>query len=359
MIVLFVLTSNLSAQKQDRIWLFSDSAGIDFNDIANPVAIQSNLTDPCLTSFTSIADNSGQLLFYSGGVNLTLKPMRIFDRTENIMQGGDSLRGYPWVCQGNMIIPFPGDSTKFYVFIADRDGSIGNSIYYSIVDVTLNGGMGAVISRDNLLLTDHVNEKLNAAKHANGRDYWVMLMSSNTNQLFHKFLITPYGIQGPFDQLTGSTDNRNAFHGQMIFSKNGNKLGLVGSNSSVDIFDFDRCTGDLYNYREVGEGVTSLQNYYFGCSFSSDENVFYTSSIWYEYKNIYQYNLNASDIRASKQLIYSYPDTGSMQGVELGMHLLGPDNKIYIVKGEGFNGINSDTYHTHHLTRTQSVIRAA
>ncbi|MBP9789777.1 MAG: T9SS type A sorting domain-containing protein [Bacteroidia bacterium] len=348
-IVLFLFQISVTkAQKQDRIWLFPDSGGIDFNNLSNPVSFRSNISYPTYWS-TNISDNQGQLLFYVCGANLNLKPMRIYDRNGDLMQGADTLEGYPWVCQGSMILPMPDDSMKYYVFIARRDGGLGNSMFYNLVDMNLNGGLGEVISRDNLLISDHVNEKLNATKHANGRDWWIILMSTNTNQLFHKFLITPQGIQGPFDQLIGSSDNRNSFHGQMIFSKDGSKLGLVGSNSSVDIYDFDRCTGDLFNYKQVGEGITTLQNYYFGCSFSPNGNIFYTSSIWYEYKNIYQYDLTAFDIRSTKQLIYAYQDTGVYQGLSIGAHLLGPDGKIYIAKGDAFIGGNSDTYYTHHM----------
>ena len=347
-ILAFVLSLELAAQKQDRIWLFPDSAGIDFNDINNPVAINCNLVPPDAVS-ASMADDSGNLLFYTGGVSLNLRPMRIFDRFGSVMQGGDTLIGYPWVSQGNMIIPFPDDPNKYYVFIANRDGALGNSLRIEVVDMSMNSGLGSVVLRDSLLLTDHINEKLNACKHANGRDWWVVVQSTATNQLFHKFLITPEGILGPFDQLIGSGDNINKFHGQMVFSKNGDKLGLVSGNATVDIFDFDRCTGDLFNYKEVGEGIFSLQNYYHGCSFSPNGNIFYTSSIWYEYKNIYQYDLTAPDIRATKQTIYSYPDTGLLTHVSLGAHLLGPDDKIYIVKGNGFGGQNWDTYYTHHI----------
>jgi len=348
-IILILFSLKCFAQKQDRIWLFAYQSGIDFNDISNPIPLSSNITSPGVVSFASIANNSGELLFYTAGVDLTLFPMRIFDKNGNVMHDGDSLKGYPWVCQGSMIIPFPNDSSKYYIFISDRDGAIGNSLYYSIVDMSLNNGLGSVIARENLMLSDHINEKLNAVKHANGRDWWLIVQSTNTDSLFHKFLISPTGISGPFNQLIGSGDNRNKAHGQMIFSKDGRRLGLVSSNATVDLFDFDRCTGELFNYIGVGEGVTSAPNFYYGCSFSPNGNVFYTSSIRYEYKNIYQYDLTASDIQSSKQLIYSYPDTGLLQNVEMGMHLLGPDDRIYIAKGIYPGTPNWDTYYTHHM----------
>ena len=33
----------------------------------------------------------------------------------------------------------------------------------------------------------------------------------------------------------------------------------------------------------------------------------------------------------------------------MGQHLLGPDDKIYIAKGNGFTQPNTDTYYTHHI----------
>jgi hypothetical protein len=215
--------------------------------------------------------------------------------------------------------------------------------------MSYNGGLGKVLSKNNLLLGDFVNEKMNATKHANGRDWWLLLMSTNTDQLYHKFLITPDGIQGPFDQSIGSMDNPNKFYGQTIFSKDGNRFVAASENSVIDVYDFDRCSGDLYNYQQAGEGIYSDPNRYFGCSISPNGNVLYTSLVWYEYKNVYQYDLTASNILASKQLIYSYPDTGQLQSVSFGQHLLGPDDRIYITKGNGINGTNSDTYSTHHL----------
>ena len=266
------------------------------------------------------------------------------------MLGGDTLIGYPWIGQGNMIIPFPGDTNKYFVFISSRDGAIGNSLRISIVDMSLNSGLGMVIIRDSLILADHINEKMNAVKHANGRDWWVVVQSNGIDSLFHKFLISPNGIDGPFDQIIGSGANSNKAFGQLIFSRDGSKLGLVSPNATIDLFDFDRCTGNLSNYLDIGERVQADSNSYFGCSFSPNGRFFYTST-WYlhEYKNVYQYDLASPDIKASKQIIFSYQDTGAYYQLGFGAHLLGPDDKIYIAKGNSFTGTNSNTYYTHHI----------
>jgi hypothetical protein len=349
LLFLIIISINLYSQKQDRIWLFADSAGIDFNDLSNPVPINCNISEPCFLSFSSIANNQGQLLFYVAGIDLSPKAVCVFDKNGNPMLNGDTLIGDPFVGQGCMIIPFSSDTNKYYVFVSDRNGAIGNSMHYSIVDMSLNGGLGSLISRDNLLLPDHVNEKLNAVKHANGRDWWVIVQSCNTDSLFHKFLISNDTILGPYDQFIGSGNNRDKWMGQMIFSKDGSKVVVAAENATLDIFDFDRCSGELYNYRAAGEGVFSEENAYFGCSISPDGKVLYTSSDYPNHKNVYQYDLTSNNIISTKQTIISIPDTGVLHYHNIGQHLLGPDNRIYVMRGTGFHGIDTDNYYTHHM----------
>ena len=346
-------TQRVFSQKQDRIWLFPDSAGIDFNNLSNPISIPSNITDPCLVNFSNICDANGNLLFYSTGLELTFNSIGVFDKFGNLMEGGDTLIGYPWVSDGSLILPIPGDSTKYYLFVGVRTGSMGNHMYYNIVDMSQNGGLGKVISRDNPLLSDYVNEKMAAVKHANGRDWWLILMSTNTDSLFHKFLITPDSIIGPIDQKIGSADNPNKFFGHMLFSQDGSKMVAASSNSMLDLYDFDRCSGDLFNYRNLGEPVYSVANRYVGCSISPNGNVLYAASVDYQAKNLYQFDLTASNIHSTKQMIISYPDTGNMHLIGFYGQKLGPDGKIYVVKANGF-GTNSDTYNTHHLDVIQS-----
>ncbi len=343
------------AQKQDRIWLFADSAGIDFNDPANPVAIYSNLTrsngaliQPA-ASFSSIADNSGQLLFYSAGIETNFdRGGRVFNKYMQVMPHGDSIFAYPWIGQGCLIVPYADSQTKFFLFTLNRQGNGYTYSYYSVIDMSLDSGRGDVTIKNIPLVVDEVNEKMTAVKHANGRDWWVILQATNTDE-FIKFLITPNSLSAPIRQAIGSIYNPAKFFGQMFFSKDGDKLGLVGSGGYVDIFDFDRCSGDLFNYRNAGEQVFSQQNRYVGCSFSPNGNVFYASPNWYEYKNIYQYDLTASNILATKQTVFNYPDTGIFQYLQMGQHLLGPDGNIYVAKGNGYGGINSNTYYTHHI----------
>ena len=58
-----LVTDESKAQNRNSIWCFGDSAGINFSNINNPVPFTSSVEGR--GSCVSIADNNGNLLFYS------------------------------------------------------------------------------------------------------------------------------------------------------------------------------------------------------------------------------------------------------------------------------------------------------
>ena len=62
-ILSLILTGEIKAQNKNSVWCFGDSAGIDFSNINNPAPFTSSVEGR--GSCVSIADNNGNLLFYS------------------------------------------------------------------------------------------------------------------------------------------------------------------------------------------------------------------------------------------------------------------------------------------------------
>jgi hypothetical protein len=63
LIFILLVTDALKAQNNNSIWCFGDSAGINFSNINNPVPYYSAMRGR--GSCASIADDTGNLLFYS------------------------------------------------------------------------------------------------------------------------------------------------------------------------------------------------------------------------------------------------------------------------------------------------------
>ena len=60
--------------------------------------------------------------------------------------------------------------------------------------MTLNNGLGDVVSKNSIVLQDILFwGELNATRHANDRDWWLLCHRVNSNK-YYKVLITPYGI---------------------------------------------------------------------------------------------------------------------------------------------------------------------
>ncbi len=56
-------------QGKNAIWCFGDSAGIDFNNVANPIVFSSGMN--AVGSCASISDSSGNLKFYCSTPDIT------------------------------------------------------------------------------------------------------------------------------------------------------------------------------------------------------------------------------------------------------------------------------------------------
>lgn len=341
LLILGLLVQSLScfAQKEDVYWIFGDSVGVNFSNLNNPTAfiIPHNISS--LENYNSIADKNGNLLFYMTGYEPGTIPntfyfMKIFNSQHLLMENSDSILTDISETQGTIFIPFPNEINKYYVF-HKQHWTGGTSLYYSIIDLSFNNGLGKVVSKNNLLSSNYFDEKLIAVKHGNGLDWWIITHLSNSDK-FNIYLINSSGISTPINQSIGPLvpDDLCSLTGQMKATKQGDKIVFVNSYDKINLFDFDRCSGVLSNYNNFGHFNYNWCIGYYGCSFSSSGNRLYVSKA----DSIFQYNLEASSIQNSEILLWV--DTNLLAN-EIGQHQLGPDGKIYVSNmSSGSNNVN-------------------
>lgn len=318
----------LYGQREAAIWYFGENAGLDFNGGA-PVTLidgQVRTQEGC----AAISDFNGNLLFYTDGVT-------VWDRTHTPMPNGTGLNGHPSSTQSGIIVPAPGNPDVYYVFTVDELAD-SEGLQYSIVDLTLNGGLGDITTK-NVILETPVMEKLTAVVHANGTDIWVVAHRNPGNE-FIAYLVTSTGISaapvvsaiGFYASLTRHVG------GYLKFSPDGNFLASASTEGNyLQIFRFNNTTGIISDplafesfYTAVAEGRI-MTNY--GVEFSSDSSKLYIqSTIYFNYPNrnsrIYQFDLsnyNAAAIEASAVLVANQP-------TEIGALQLAIDGKIYVTQ---------------------------
>jgi hypothetical protein len=336
-------------QKEGNIWTFPDRVSINFNNISN-ISIDTSADGanngmlPSLNS-TSISDSAGNLFCYTNNLNIGYRVMNVYDGIHHIMPNGSNL--YSKSIFSSLLLTYPGIDSLIYLFYIGRDSINTNNfmLFFSLINKNLNGGFGDVTLRDSVIFYGTLaGTRLSACKHANGRDWWVFIKEYGNN-IYHYFLLTSTGIDSVSTQSVGSATNG---FGKLIFSNNGTKLMNVGVNGVVDVFDFDRCSGLLSNYLDIGEHLAGNQYQYFNAAFSPNGNLIYVSP-WNIVKVFYQWNLNAGDlnaIKASKTEINYYPDTGEVTSYTYFGHNLAPDGKIYIpIANNYFAGGSTNVTH--------------
>lgn len=316
----------LNGQNRNNVWCFGDSAGIDFNS-GIPLPISSSLDSR--GSCASISDTNGQLLFYAsydadiytiGGP--TYQGGEIYNSQNVTMQNGDSIIMALWYREV-VITDMPITNSHYYIFSTAVNGNYG--LFYSIIDMSQNGGLGSVTQKNIQLQNFRVSDGLAAIKHGNGRDWWILFRNwTNVNSNFYQYLITPNGISNVIIQSIGSSTD-NGFS-KIIFSHDGSKMLLINYPGLLEIYDFDRCTGLISNPVTIHvEPVTLPFNNFWSAEFSPNGRYLYVSS----YKDtcyLYQYDLQAPNPVSTRITL----DTITNYLIGIGNLKLAPDGKIYM-----------------------------
>ena len=308
----------------DRInytWFFGGNAGIDFNFIesgATPVAISGAVTSQ--EGCAAVCDQEGAILFYTDGET-------VYTKENTQMSNGFGLSSSGTSTQSAIIIPQPG-SNKYYIFTTDFNGN-PNGFEYSIVDMSLQGGLGQVGPKNISLIGTPLSEKVTAV--CDGDDYWVITHTSG-DSTFYSYKITSTGVSPAVTTTIGSVHN--TARGYMKATPNGEKLiSCLYDEDIIDIFDLNVTAGTLSNFITLTGFTYDIGPY--GVEFSSDSSKFYISEGAGD--KIYQFDLTYSGATDIIDNVIELPTisgssfTGAtVSGASIGALQMGPDEKIYV-----------------------------
>ena len=318
---LVFLSISLLAQKEGNIWYFGYKAGLDFNS-GSPKALSDGMINT-LEGCATISDINGCLLFYTDGIT-------IWNKNHQIMTNGSGLLGHSSSTQSGVIVPKPGSNSIYFVFTVNEVARM-EGINYSIVDMSLSGGLGEVTIKNFQLITPAL-EKLTAVKHANQTDIWV-IVHEFPGDAFYSYLVTSLGIiASPVISHSGVPVSQAQYcRGYMKASPDGRHLAVAHSwSTNAELFNFDNATGMVSNPVTFAGFNFEAQ---YGIEFSPSSQLLYIGE-WYSGTSIYQYDLNAANIAASRIVI------GTDSGASIGALQLGPDGRIYVaVDGRHYLGL--------------------
>lgn len=366
------------AQNEANNWYFGNNAGLNF-DTDPPTALHDgalSTNEGC----SSISSSDGQLLFYTDGRTVWNKLHQPMSNANYAASTNyDGLHGDPSSTSSGLIVPHPTENHLYYVFTLDEphhdnanaypnqgpadingnpineytdvpghqvpldDDGYNNGLNYSLVDMTLNNGLGDIVStQKNIhLITYNINdteevkykasEKITAVRSSDCSSIWLI---THFIDKFYAFKIDENGVNtNPVISQIGpavTTDNyRRAALGYMKASPNGEKI-IVAHNTmnysqdqlnnddgdgNVYLFDFDNTTGQVTNPLRLIDNVNA-----YGAAFSSSSQKAYAVI---NNMTIYQWNLEANTVEDSGVII-------SNDNNQKGALQLGPDGKIYV-----------------------------
>jgi hypothetical protein len=337
-----LVSQSALAQKHDNIWLMGYDATyapndsfcvsvFDFSSGVLQVGVNGEMEAFFQETNASLCNAEGQLLAYSNGVH-------IFNRYHEKMENGSWLVNDVPLESYNMpqgvLMFFMPNNDDYIVLIHPKKTYVQSPVwtttitklYYSVIDITANNGAGKAVQKSVPLLTDTLDYgKLTAVRHGNGRDWWIIANEASSNR-FYKILLGPEGLSIHDNQAIGAAVPLSL--GQAVFSPNGKIFATVGGVDDVEgnflnVYDFDPCSGMLSNPQQLNwhDNAQSI-----GMAISPNSRFLYVPA----FKNIYQYDLLASDLALSRKTVAIYDGYQSPFGSTFYLAQLAPDNKIYI-----------------------------
>ena len=364
------------AQNEASFWYFGQNAGLQFDISSGTVTAVTNGQLSTLEGCTSISDTDGNLLFYSDGRtiwNANHQPM------PNASEAfGTGLKGDDSSTSSGLIVPKPQDLTQYYIFTVDEphhfnssafpnendDDGVNDGLMYSLVDITLEGGLGNVVDTEKnvpLITYDETNptevefkcsEKITAVKADDCSSFWVITHFTNK---FYAFKVDINGVDttpvisevGPEVPVSGY--RRNAL-GYLKASPDGTKLVAAhfgfatgfaqDAPGGVYLFDFDNDTGIVSNSVELVGPQSNSSPY--GVEFSAENTkVYATLGIGAQgngTSQLVQWDLLSDNIPASQNLI------SLSNNISAGALQLGLDQRIYRARLDFSNFGNSGRY---------------
>jgi gliding motility-associated-like protein len=330
-----------NAQGENNNWAIGNRIGISF-DAQPPSVFNTNIQAPFRSA--AVSDSNGNLLFYTNGVNIWNKNNQIMPNGHGIVdtfifmipRGGDAY-----------IVPVPGNNNQYYVFTGPVAGNWGNnfdilsdtSLRYSVVDMTLNGGLGDVLpGKKRILLESGISNAITLGGYGTC-DKWIIIHKYLSDQ-FNAYHITSSGISNPVVSHCGKS--LDTWVAMMKMSNDNAKIALRSypyndtDYSRILLFNFDQATGVISGAAIVdsilGAGTRNTFGELSTIEFSPDNRKlyagFYDSSRCCLSTNIYQYDLTGvtgTALQQSKKIVGYVDSFCEMQ--------LSADGHIYMQTG--------------------------
>ena len=295
-----------------------------FNSYDNIVRMNFSTGSPVI-SYTGMDDGFEAIAHAEDGVGnivFVVNSNGVYDKNFNLMPSSSGMYADPSSGEIN-ICHVPGQPDKFYILYNDE---VCSSLYYSIVDMTLNGGLGDVSELNTLLASGSYSEGLEVVRVNGGGPVEYRLITYQCEVGFTTFDISAAGFGAP-EVIYNHTMQSTFYDGRSELDFHGGRLGIGFANSSPSealLGNYNPLTNVFSNPVDI---VWTSGNGFYGCEFSPDASKAYLTS-WYVTNDS---NLLVYDFITGTRKGYITPPPASGVSAAPGQIELGPNGKLYFV----------------------------
>ncbi|MEI2696609.1 MAG: T9SS type A sorting domain-containing protein [Saprospiraceae bacterium] len=354
-LVIWLITCNCCfSQKEDYNWMLGEENRthvVDSNAGVTKISFENEQVSLSRSDAKIVFCYTNSLIsdFEGRSIQLASNGFQVYNKygiklpNENQINKGcfqHSETGCMLVYQAAIILPIPIKPNNYFIIYLCQDYPKPdtfvqmNKLLLASVDASANGGQGYMEFSDSLIMAGAFEfGKLTVCRHANGRDWWLVIPRRYSNQMF-VFLIDPTGVHLHRSQLFNSITHTGI--GMASFSPDGNHYAIGNTDGNdplargfVEIYNFDRCEGLIYNKRELPVSDTATMS---GLAFSTNSKYLYYNTN----KILRRLDVTKSNLMDGLIPIdtfdsnYSDPFT-----CVYGPSMLAPDGMIYMVPNSG------------------------
>ncbi len=322
---------------------------LDFRSGELEVTLRYDLNMFITETASNICNSHGEPIVWTNGMEIFGKNgVRIADTIAYSGGGGvywdvfysdfsETPVGFP-LLEGAIILPVPNNDDTYSVIYHSAEKRPG--ILYKVprflearINVK-NDSSYTLIYQDSLIGDYHLwySNRIEAVKHGNGRDWWIVAFEENTGR-YYSYILSPTGIT--LENSAETMPVLSGFASTSSFSPYGNYFARMDSPPEdetiqyLTLYSFNRCTGEF----EILETFNSVAGPYSSPSFSPSERYLYGNNS----THLWQWDLWAEDISATQTLVDTFDGfvAPGHFGTYFGPQILAPDGRIYIVPPSG------------------------
>jgi len=297
----------------DKIAIDFGTAGASYSITANTVTLNTNSEGT-----TVVTDNGGILQFWAGSNT-------VYNRNQQVMDNGAGLTGTNTSTQNVVAFAAPGVAGKYFVVTttgaANATTPTLGSLYYSVVDMTANSGLGAVTSTKNVLVPGSAglsSEVLTAVPTSDGLGHWVITTQYNSSNL----VAIKFDANGPVGASVITTLSRpiGNYYGTAYFNPRFDRFVVLSSDrvatngSYAFLMEFNATTGaatelaawqvPVAGAADPNVGPAGNTRAAYAADFSPSGDYVYVSQIYPG--RLWRYDVrveNSADIEASEEFV--------------------------------------------------------